>query len=134
MATVLELRIIGNIGRDATVKEVKEGVYAISFSVAHNKVWRDHKTGQKKTNTTWVYCTIWKRDGDSMRIVDFLKAGTLVEMIGFPSTKAIQTSENELKSELRLKVTSANILKPPSSSDTTDNESNPYDHDDEDFE
>ena len=125
MATVLELRIIGNIGRDATIKEVKEGVFAISFSVAHNKVWRDHKSGQKKTNTTWVYCTIWKREGDSMRIVDFLKAGTLVEMTGFPSTKAIETADG-LKSELRLKVNSANILKPASTGESSENDSDGF--------
>lgn len=126
MATVLELRIIGNIGRDAIVKEVKEGVFAVSFSVAHNKIWRDHKTGQRKTNTTWVYCTIWKKEGESMRIVDFLKAGTLVEMIGFPSTKAIQTADEELKAEIRLKVNKANILKPPNDSHSSENDNDDY--------
>lgn len=132
MATVLELRIIGNIGRDATIKEVKDGVYAISFSVAHNKVWRDHKTGQKKTNTTWIYCTIWKKEGESMRIVDFLKAGTLVEMTGFPSTKAIETADG-LKSELRLKVTSANILKPASGGESSDNDADDFDENGSDY-
>lgn len=135
MATILELRIIGNIGRDATIKEIKENLFAISFSVAHNKVWRDKATGEKKTNTTWVYCTIWKKEGESMRIVDFLKAGTLVEMSGIPQVKINEGQDGSPKAELRLKVNNANILKPANSSNSEnfDNVNVSFDSEENDY-
>ena len=57
MATVFETRIIGNIGKDAVIKPMERGIIAINFPVAHNKNWRDKKTGSPKTKTTWVNCT-----------------------------------------------------------------------------
>ena len=76
MATVFETRLIGNIGKDAHIKSMDRGIIAINFPVAHNKNWKDKKTGQMRTKTTWVNCTIWKRDGSNMRILDFLTRGT----------------------------------------------------------
>ena len=88
MATIFETRLIGNIGKDAVVKNMDRGIIAINFPVAHNKNWKDKRTGLVKTKTTWVNCTIWKRDGSNLRIIDFLKRGTLVEVIGTPFAKA----------------------------------------------
>ena len=62
MTTVIETRMIGNIGKDAIVKHMDKGVIAINFPVAHNKNWRDKKTNEQKTKTTWVSCTIWKKE------------------------------------------------------------------------
>jgi single-strand DNA-binding protein len=72
MATVFETRLIGNIGKDAHVKTMERGIVAINFPVAHNKNWKDKKTGQMRTKTTWVNCTIWKRDSSNMRITALL--------------------------------------------------------------
>ena len=63
MATVFETRLIGNIGKDADVTSMDNGILAINFPVAHNKNWKDKRTGALKTKTTWVNCTIWKKDG-----------------------------------------------------------------------
>jgi hypothetical protein len=37
MATVFETRLIGNIGKDAVVKNMERGVIAINFPVTQNK-------------------------------------------------------------------------------------------------
>ena len=89
MATVFETRLIGNIGKDAVVKRMDRGVIAINFPVAHNKNWRDKRTGEARTKTTWVNCTIWKKEGANMRILDFLKKGALVELLGTPFLQII---------------------------------------------
>ena len=52
MATVFETRLIGNIGKDAVMKNMERGVVAINFPVAHNKNWRDKRTGESKTKTS----------------------------------------------------------------------------------
>lgn len=112
MATVFETRLIGNIGKDATIKNMERGVVAINFPVAHNKNWRDKRTGESKTKTTWVNCTIWKKDGANLRILDFLKKGALVELVGSPFAKAYSQEDGFLRTEIRLNVSKTNILRP----------------------
>ena len=112
MATVFETRLIGNIGKDAVIKPRERGIIAINFPVAHNKNWRDKKTGASKTKTTWVNCTIWKREGSNMRIVDFLTRGTMVELVGTPYAKGYITEDGSVRTEIRLNVSDTNILRP----------------------
>lgn len=112
MATVFETRLIGNIGKDAVVRTMERGVIAVNFPVAHNKNWRDKRTGEAKTKTTWVNCTIWKKEGSNMRILDFLKKGALVELVGTPFAKAYLQEDGGLKTEIRLNVSKTNILRP----------------------
>jgi len=114
MATVFETRLIGNLGKDATTRNMENGVIAINFPVAHNKNWRDKKTGTQRTKTTWVNCTIWKKEGANLRILDFLKKGTLVEIEGTPFAKGYLQDDNSVKTEIRLNVSKTNILRPGS--------------------
>ncbi len=117
MATIFETRLIGNIGKDALIKTMDRGIIAINFPVAHNKNWKDKRTGQVKTKTTWVNCTIWKRDGSNLRIIDFLKRGTLVEVIGSPFAKAYLNEDGSVRSEIRLNISKTNILRPSTKED-----------------
>jgi single stranded DNA-binding protein len=131
MATVFETRLIGNLGRDASVRNMERGVIAINFPVAHNKNWRDKKTGETKTRTTWVNCTIWKKEGSNMRVLDFLTRGTMVELIGTPFAKAYQQEDGALRTEIRLNVSKTNILKPNYKEDGKSNEFENENFDDE---
>jgi single-strand DNA-binding protein len=117
MATVFETRLIGNIGKDAVVKQMERGVLAINFPVAHNKNWKDKKNGSLKTKTTWVNCTIWKKEGANMRILDYLKKGTLVELLGTPFAKAFTQEDGFVRTEIRLNVSKTNILRPAKTSE-----------------
>lgn len=117
MATVFETRLIGNIGKDAHVKTMERGIVAINFPVAHNKNWKDKKSGQMRTKTTWVNCTIWKREGANMRILDFLTRGTLVEILGTPFAKSVQLEDGQMRTEIRLNVSKTNILRPANRDD-----------------
>jgi single-strand DNA-binding protein len=130
MATVFETRLIGNIGKDAVVKNMDRGVIAINFPVAHNKNWRDKRTGETKTKTTWVNCTIWKKDGSNLRILDFLKKGALVELEGTPFAKAYPQEDGFIRTEIRLNVSKTNILRPAKCED--DNCVDLVDHEDAD--
>lgn len=138
MATVFETRLIGNIGKDASIKKMDRGVIAINFPVAHNKNWKDKRTGESRTKTTWVNCTIWKKEGSNMRILDFLKSGALVELLGTPFAKAYQQEDGSIKTEIRLNISKTNILRPSknSSSDNyedDDNSSDDYDDSMDDY-
>ena len=118
MATLFETRLIGNIGKDALTKTMDRGIIAINFPVAHNKNWKDKRTGETKTKTTWVNCTIWKKEGANMRILDFLKRGALVELEGTPFAKAYSQEDGGIRSEIRLNVSKTNILRPAKCDDS----------------
>ena len=47
-----------------------------------------------------------------MRILDFLKKGALVELIGSPFAKAYTQEDGFLRTEIRLNVSKTNILRP----------------------
>ena len=111
MSTVFETRLIGNIGRDAEVKIMENSILAINFPVAHNKNWKDKKSGVLKTKTTWVNCTIWKKEGANLKITDYLKKGTLVDLIGTPFSKAYKHEDGTIRSEIRLNISKTNILR-----------------------
>ncbi len=132
MATVFETRLIGNIGKDATVKTMDRGVIAINFPVAHNKNWRDKRTNEPRTKTTWVNCTIWKKEGANMRILDFLKSGALVELTGTPFAKAFHQEDGSIKTEIRLNISRTNILRPSKNETNEKGETNQNDFNDED--
>jgi single-stranded DNA-binding protein len=91
---------------------MERGVLAINFPVAHNKNWKDKRTNETKTKTTWVNCTIWKKDGANLRILDFLKKGALVELEGTPFAKAYAQEDGFIRTEIRLNVSKTNILRP----------------------
>lgn len=122
MATIFETRLIGNIGKDATVKPMERGVIAINFPVAHNKNWRDKRNGEQRTKTTWINCTIWKKEGANMRVVDFLKKGTLIEVIGEPFAKGFVEEDGTARAEIRLNVSKTNILKTPQATISNEND------------
>ena len=111
MSSVFETRLIGNIGKNAIVRNLDKGSVAINFPVAHNKNWRDKKTGESKTNTTWINCTIWKREGDNMGIIDYLKKGALVELSGTTVARSFIAEDGSTHAEIRLNVNHTNILR-----------------------
>lgn len=132
MATVFETRLIGNIGKDATIKNIGNGVIAINFPVAHNKNWKDKQTKDQRTKTTWINCTIWKREGSNMQISNYLKKGTLVELLGTPFAKSYQQEGGSIRSEIRLNVSKTNILKTSTISSPTSDEDYGLDEEDDD--
>ena len=111
MSSVFETRLIGNIGKNAIIRNLDKGSVAIDFPVARNKNWRDKKTGESKTNTTWINCTIWKREGDNMGIVDYLKKGALVELSGTTVARSFIAEDGSTHAEIRLNVNHTNILR-----------------------
>ena len=133
MATVFETRLIGNIGKDAITKKMDKGIIAINFPVAHNINWKNKKTGESNTKTTWVNCTIWKKEDANLRVLDFLKRGTLVDLVGTPYAKSFQREDGTIKSEIRLNVSRTNILKSSNSNNLKGETLNEEELDDEDY-
>jgi len=77
---MLELTIIGNLGKDAEQKDIN-GRPAMTFSVAHSEKGAD---GQERT--TWVSCIRNIKDGNNT-LLQYLKKGTRVYVRGKVYTK-----------------------------------------------
>jgi len=105
----LELRVFGNIGQDAEIKH--HNMYQIiSFSVAANETWKD-AAGQKHQRTTWIRCAMWRDQGQSTAIAEYLKRGQQVLVVGTPSVYAyLNQQAGKPDAQLQLKVTDLKLL------------------------
>jgi single-strand DNA-binding protein len=102
-------QFIGHLGNVADVRHTENGSAAIGFSVAVSESYTD-KQGQKVENTTWVNCTIWKKQGESTKIADYLLKGTKVLVEGKPTAQAYQANNGESKASLNVKVDRVELL------------------------
>lgn len=80
---MIQLNIIGHLGKDAELKTFGSNSY-LSFSVAHSEKYTDNHN-QQQTKTIWVECL--KKDNGS-KLIDFLKKGVQVYLSGKPSVNA----------------------------------------------
>lgn len=105
---MIDLTVIGNIGRDASINE-NNGRKAINFAVAHNSKYKD-ADGTEINKTTWVNCTIWRGQGESVKIKDYLLSGTLVACKGEPSIRTYKDKEGHTVAALDLTVYKVELL------------------------
>ena len=94
---MLEIQLIGNLGRDAEVKEIG-GKNVTVFSVACHEQWKD-KQGEKQERTTWLNC-IYPPE----KIAQYLKKGQSVFLRGKPYAKAWTKEDGTVESSLNLRV------------------------------
>jgi single-strand DNA-binding protein len=106
---MLKMTLIGNIGRDAEIKETSPGNFVITFSVAHTSKRRDKNSGVNIDNTTWVRCNYWRKQ-DQLAIGNYLKKGTQVYVEGVPSCRAYTTQNGELAASMELHVSEVQLL------------------------
>lgn len=80
--------IHGNIGQDATLKELASGTVVLNFSVAVSE-----KRKEGKEITTWWDCSMF---GDRAKaLADHLTKGTGVVLVGKPGARAYTNKSDE---------------------------------------
>lgn len=85
---MLQIEIIGNLGRDAEIKDFN-GRKFIAFTIAHSEKYKD-ANGNDVEKTTWVSCL---KPGES-NVVNYLKKGTPVFVRGDLSVKLYMDSNH----------------------------------------
>ena len=98
---MISLVIIGNLGKDAEVKEVN-GKKVINFSVCHTQ---KNKDGSSKS--TWVECGKW---GETTAIAPYLAKGTKVYVEGVPDLNLYKKNDGEPGGSIRLLVNKIELL------------------------
>jgi len=102
---MIKLQVIGNLGRDCTVKQVN-GTNVINFNVAHTERYKDAQ-GNQKERTTWVECAYWS---DRTAISPYLLKGQMVYAEGSPEVDAYMNKENQAAATLRMRVLNIQLL------------------------
>ena len=102
---MIKLQIIGNLGKDCTVKEVN-GKNVINFSVAHTEKWKDAQ-GNAMARSTWVEAAYWT---DKTAIAQYLTKGKMVYLEGQPEADAYLANDGAAKGTLRLRVSQVQLL------------------------
>lgn len=102
---MLKGQLIGNLGRDAELKEIAGVQYAV-FSVAHSEK-RTNQIGQPQEFTTWVRCM--KRDANA-RLCPHLLKGKKVYVDGRLSLGTYTAQSGETRYELSIWVDSLEFM------------------------
>lgn len=103
---MLQAILIGNIGADAELKN-SNGNEFVTFRVAHNESWTD-LAGTRHESTMWVDCTI----NGKPRVFDFLKAGTLVCVMGTLTTRVYSSQKERcMKAGITISVRTVELLR-----------------------
>lgn len=102
------MTIIGNLGRDAEIREVN-GTRVITFSVAHSEKYRDRNTNLMSERTTWIRCSFW-RDPDKVGVAQYLKKGKMVLVEGVPSVNVYVNNQGQPAGSLECRVTELRLL------------------------
>lgn len=71
--------LIGNVGKDADVKHLENGVAVARFTLATNETYTD-KSGQRVTQTEWHNIVVWR--GQAEIAEKYVKAGKLLYVEG----------------------------------------------------
>lgn len=105
---MIELLIVGNLGKDAQVTNY-QGKNIINFSVAHTEKYKNAE-GVEVNKTTWVECSIWRNQGESIAIAQYLKKGTQVLARGIPEAGTYTNNQGQAVPKIKCKVNTVQLL------------------------
>lgn len=92
--------VLGVVGKDAEIRATASGKRVLSFSLAHTEKWSD-AGGSPQERTTWYAVSKWEPK-DWM--VDAIKRGSHVQVIGKVSARAYKANNGEWKASLELRA------------------------------
>ena len=105
---MIKIMLTGALGNDCEVREVGKRK-AINFTVAVNQDYKDSE-GHKVEKTEWIKAVLWKSEGQSSKITDYLKKGQKVYIEGIPASEGYESKEGGVKSHLTVNVKELEFL------------------------
>lgn len=85
MASVNEVTLIGNLGRDPEVRYTPDGAAICNFSIATTRQWKDGGSGEKREETEWHRIVLFGRTAEVAG--EYLKKGRSVYIKGRLKTR-----------------------------------------------
>lgn len=91
MASLNQVNLIGNLGRDPETKYLASGDAVVNFSIACTESWKDKATGEKKESTEWVNIVIYGKLAEIAG--QYLRKGSSVYLCGKLQTRKWQDKD-----------------------------------------
>ena len=89
-----KVELLGFAGKDAEVREIKDGVKLARFSLATTEGYQT-KTGEWINSTTWHQITLWNANAE--KAAELVKKGLQVSLTGKIKNRTYETSTGEKK-------------------------------------
>jgi single-strand DNA-binding protein len=107
--TYQQITIVGNVGRDAEIKYLRDGTAVTDFSVAVSKV--TGRGEQRKEKTTWFKVTIWRERAETA--AQLIKKGTKILVVGEVDASAFTDKKTgEARASLEITCFNFQLLSP----------------------
>jgi len=104
---MINLQVIGNLGKDPELRYLPDGQPVARFSIAANRQWKD-AAGKKYSETLWVEVSAFGKLAEVC--AQHLKKGRQVFVTGRPSLHTYQSKTGEPVASLRLTAASIEFL------------------------
>ena len=91
MASVNNVTLIGNLGRDPEVRYMPDGTPVCNISIATTSSWKDKTTGEKREETEWHRVVMYNRLAEIAG--EYLKKGRSIYIEGRLKTRKWQDKE-----------------------------------------
>ncbi|HRN48630.1 MAG TPA: single-stranded DNA-binding protein [Niabella sp.] len=102
---MLKMQVIGNLGKDCVVNNVK-GKNVINFTVAHTEKYKDSQ-GVNQERTTWIECAWWT---DRTNVSPYLTKGKQIYAEGTPEVRSYTRNDGSPGAALSLRVRELQLL------------------------
>lgn len=109
MASVNEVRIIGNLGANPDLRHTQTGRSVATLSVATNRRWEDDN-GKKHEETTWHRVVVWAKQAEN--VAKFCSKGDPVYVAGRLATRTYTDNEGVERYAVEVIAQSVQFLKP----------------------
>ena len=102
----MEMQIVGRLTKEAKVNTTKTGKQVIGFDVAVNEKYRVKATGELKSNTKYVQCSMWF----GISLAKYLTKGKQLLVTGDVDARAYINKDSKAVGKLVLRVTKIKFL------------------------
>ncbi len=102
----MEMQIVARLTKDAKVNTTKSGKQVINFDLAVNEKFRVKATGELKSNTKYVECSMWY----GFSLAKYLTKGKQLLVTGDVDARAYTNKDNKAVCKLVLRVTKIKFL------------------------
>jgi single-strand DNA-binding protein len=101
-----KFQIIGNVVRDAEVKQISAQRSVINFTVAVNERWKDAQ-GNKQEKAHFIQCAIWR---ENAAVAQYILRGVKIYLEGTPDVGAYINKEGKAIGTLTMNVRELEFL------------------------
>jgi single-strand DNA-binding protein len=102
----MEMQIVARLTKEAKVNTTKTGKQVINFDVAVNEKYRVKATGELKSNTKYVECSMWY----GIPLAKYLTKGKQLLVTGDVDARAYINKDKKAVGKLVLRVTKIKFL------------------------